>query len=623
MIISKFYSLIHEELLAILQNNITDHRTQEHREIVLNKGYAFMIWFLRFYGQKDLYKSYITDGNDDSSCDIIFSNKSVQGENIFYVVQSKVINLSAKKQDIAIDENNFPKINKEEFGNVLNDFQVLLSREKKLGKNENFNKKYEELKKHLENNGKVKFIFFTLANSNTEIVDAISSFNKNNSPNITLEVIDIDKIRRDYIEFKYKEVISGNPLEYTYTSEDSLVELNIERFSNSQRDIFEFEGRAKACSFSLKPKTIHALFKKYKFSLFFKNVRNPIHRSNYNQKIIDTLLKKPDSFWYFNNGITAITKILPDVGLHAKKITVKWGLQIINGTQTVYSVYWAYENATKGQREAMDVYAKIAMRLIGSSDEEFNLQITRYTNMQNPLHDRDFWANDDIQQKLQNESFATNIWYEKRRDEFRLNEEEQEKLGITIISNDDFILEYVSFHLQKPFYAIARRDDFFISRKDDAHGLYEDIFDNNKIKFEDMYASVLVWNTLMKISKLKQPLNILGASLLAITTAISKIVMQKYFAITRPNENSKNMNISRHIIKIHNNNHEKDRTELGQLLKYSEGLVEEKFKQNDVEKLQEQVKKMTTTQVFYDTFAEQVQESELDIVVIQAIELKE
>jgi hypothetical protein len=261
--------------------------------------------------------------------------------------------------------------------------------------------------------------------------------------------------------------------------------------------------------------------------------------------------------------------------------------------------------------------------LIGSSDEEFNLQITRYTNMQNPLHDRDFWANDDIQQKLQNESFATNLWYEKRRDEFRLSEEEQEKLGINIISNENFIVEYVAFHLQKPFYAITRRNDFFISSKEEKSGLYEDIFNVNKIKFEDMYASVLVWNTLKKISKLEQPITILGANLLAITTAISQIVMQKYFAITRPNENGKSMNISRHIIKIHKTNNEKDRIEFGQLLRYSEMLVEEKFNQDDFETQQEQATEMMTSQVFYDTFAEQVQRSEIDIEAIKAIEIKE
>jgi hypothetical protein len=631
MIITKFYNLINSELLEILQNNTSDERMEQHKDIAQNKGYAFMIWFLRFYGQKDFYKSYITDGKDDSSCDIIFSNKDIQGKDIFYVVQSKVINLTVnenneliKSKDIIINEDTFPKINKEEFVNVLNDFQVVLSREKTLGKNENFNQKYAELKKHLENNGKVKFIFFTLANANVEITDSIAAFNKNYSPNISLEVIDIERLRKDYIEFKYKEIITGNPLEYNYIAEDSVIKLDIERFANTQRDIFEFEGRAKAVSFLLKPKTIHTLFKKYKFSLFFKNVRNPIHRSNYNQKIIDTLLKKPDSFWYFNNGITAITKILPDVGVHAQKITIE-GVQVINGAQTIYSVYYAYENATYMQRKAMDVYAKIAVRLIGSSDEEFNLQITRYTNMQNPLHDRDFWANDDIQQKLQNESFATNIWYEKRRDEFRLSEEEQEKLGISIIPNENFIAEYVSFHLQNPFYAIARRNDFFISSKDNTNGLYEDIFNSNKIKFEDVYASVLVWNTLMKISKLKQPLDILGAGLLATTTAISKIVMQKYFALIKPNENGKNMNISRHIIKIYKTNHEKDRIEFGQLLRYAEILVEEKLEKNNMDTFaifEEQAIKMITSQAFYDTFAEQVQKSELDIAAIQAIELK-
>jgi AIPR protein len=145
----------------------------------------------------------------------------------------------------------------------------------------------------------------------------------------------------------------------------------------------------------LKPKTVYELFKKYRFGLFFKNVRNPIHRSNYNEKIVETLLKKPNAFWYFNNGITAITKIMPEVGIHAKKIKLE-GLQIINGAQTVYSIYQAYQNATRIQRVAMDSDARMTFRLIRSSDEEFNMQITRYTNSQNSMEDRGFLVSDTV-----------------------------------------------------------------------------------------------------------------------------------------------------------------------------------------------------------------------------------
>lgn len=566
MIITDFYNLINKELVEILQNNVADERTKQHKNIDQNKGYALLVWFLKFYGQKDLYKSYITDGKDDSSCDIIFSNKTIEGEEIFYVIQSKYVKFDAA----TTKEDAYPKIQKQEFGSTLNDFSIILSDERTLGQNKNFNEKYKALKLHLENNGKVKFIFFTLANMNEDIKDALSAFNKNYAPNIELEILDIERVRRDFIEFRYKEIKTSNPLAYSYNSEDNSIELTIERFKNTNRDIFEFEGRAKAFTFLLKPKTIHDLFRKYGFSLFFKNVRNPIHRSNYNPKIVETLLKKPDAFWYFNNGITAITTILPTVGVHAQKIKIE-GLQIINGAQTVYSVYNAYQEATPLQRKAMDNYAKISIRLIASSDEEFNLQITRYTNLQNPMHDRDFWANDDIQQRLQNESFKTNLWYEKRRDEFQLDEQQQKKLNINVIPNTDFIYAYIAFHLQKSSLVISQRNYIFISKKDDKEGLYEEIFYHNNIAFEDMYAAYFVYQLIIEMPRLS---NYNGYEWLLLMAA--KTIMEKYFVQKFDNQSFKDFNLSGYILKIGKLQSKEKIDELKRILIYTYESVMEK-----------------------------------------------
>ena len=485
MYTSQFYQIINKELEECLDKNISDAKTHLHKNKDQNKGYAMLIWFLEFYGQKNTYQRFITDGKDDSACDIIFSNKNVEGEEIYYAVQSKWVN----------EPNSQKAINKEELGYTISEFTKMLNGKKENGTNEAFNQKYIELIRHWEGNGKMKFVYFTLASPNPETSSMIAAFNQNYSPNIQLELIDIERLKRDFIEFRYKQIRTNNPLEYTYTPEDRSIEIEIER--ENKRDIFELNGRSKAYIFVLKPKAIFELFKKYQFSLFFKNVRNPLAESNYNPKIVETLLTKPNAFWYFNNGITAITKVMAEIGVHAKKIKVE-GLQIINGAQTVYSIYQAYLKATKVQRMVMDSEARISFRLIRSNDEEFNLQITRYTNLQNPMLDRDFWANDDIQQKLQNESFSSNLWYERRRGEFRLSPQECEDLGIMIAPNELFIGAYLAFHLEKPQLAINEQKYFFISQKDHPKGLYETIFNANT-KFEDMYVALQLGATYLQI----------------------------------------------------------------------------------------------------------------------------
>ena len=547
MLLSKFYNLLDAEIEAILAKYTKDSRMARHKDIDHNKGYALLVWFLEFYAKKEIYENYITDGNDDSSCDIIFSNKNVLGEKIYYVVQSKWVKFSDDKREDA-----YPRISKQEFGYTLTDFSNVLSGNKQKGKNEDFNRKYDELEKHLEDNGKVKFIFFTLADGNEDINESLKNFNTKYSPNISLEVIDIQRIRRDFIEFRYKEIQTNNPLEYNYNSEETEIEIEIEREKN-QRDVFEFVGREKAFIFTLRPKVIFDLFQKYRFSLFFKNVRNPLHHSNYNEKIVKTLLEKPTSFWFFNNGVTAITKVMPDIGLHAKKLTIG-GLQIINGAQTVYSVYYAYLNASHLERQAMDSDARISFRLVKSSDLDFNLEITRYTNMQNPMEDRDFWANDEVQLRLQNESFKTNLWYEKRRDEFRGVENLKEK-GINIYPNKNISEAYLLFYLQLPFPILGKRNKVFVSRKDDKEGLYEVIFNQNT-RFEDMIASSLanslliaLFSTIDKNISDKSP---------AVTIyfepalSISKTVMQKYFNTIQKSEKNKNVNLSKFLIDFDN-----------------------------------------------------------------------
>ena len=609
----KFYNIIDKELESIIEINkdlpeIKKHKLKKQNE---RKGYATLLWFLDFYGQKTLDKTLITDGDDDGSCDIIFSNKNNQGETFFYIIQSKWLGERKAKSSLGI--------NKDEFGKTLTDFSAILQGTKKKGANEKFNRKYEELKVHLENNGKVKFIYFTLAIYNKDITDGVEAFRENYKPNIELETITLERIRRDYIEFKYKEIKTNNPLEYKYNAEDNIIELEIERFQNNHRDIFEFHGRTISYIFLLKPKTIFKLFDKFKFSLFYKNVRNPLHSSNYNKNIVNTLNKKPDAFWYFNNGVTAITELIPKIGQHAKKITIE-GLQIINGAQTIYSVYQAYLNASDKDRKKMDTDARIMLRLIRSSDEDLNTEITKFTNLQNPLYNRDFFSNDDIQIKLQNASFETNYWYEKRRGEFRQNDEIN-KYNIQIATNELVALTYVSFFKQDPVNSIMNSDNFFVSKKEDAKGLYEYIF-NDTTKYEDMLASLLMWELIVKLFGQQKDDDSIAKPVLDFfmpSLALSKIVLKKY--LLKRFNHKKELNLTGYIIKQFKEN---NKDEINLFLKsviYSIKKIQRKLDTNDKIKSQEKFRKLMTNIVFYETIKSELEEASFEIQDIDNINL--
>lgn len=622
----KFYDILDKELEKIIEDNNSDVNIQKGKtNNNKGKGYASLIWFLDFYSQKTLFKQYITDGKEDFSCDIIFSDINFDGEKIYYVIQSKWVDWKNKNKPIK-------KIEKDEFGKTLNDFETILRGDKGDSSNEKFNTKYKELLEHLENNGKAKFVFFTLADSNGELKTNIESFNKEYHPNVSLEIININRIRRDFIEFKYKEINTRNPLEYTYDSEKSTICLPIERFESgtdySKKDFLEFDGKEKAYIFLLRPKTIYDLFEKYGFSLFFNNVRNPLLFSNYNKKIEETLKKKPGSFWYFNNGVTAITKMIPDVGKHAKNIELG-GLQIINGAQTVYSIHKAYANATELERKIMDNDARVTFRLIRSSDEDFNLEITKYTNYQNPMMDRDFMANDEHQIRLQNESFETNFWYEKRRGEFRINENKHKYIGVRIVPNELCAMAYIVFHLQQPVKALQGQEMFFISHKEDKEGLYEVIF-NRETNYIDMLASFHIWQLIFSFfgKREEDGLSIDSRMFPVILPALafSKIVLRKYFQTKF--EPQKEFNLSLHICKsFEKEDDEETQAVFYKALSYSIDTIFELIKPKDEEyndaKAENNFKKLVTSNGFYENVCDEFLEKEFDCSLIDNVVLDE
>ncbi len=489
----KFYELLQAEIDAILAatENANDARLHQHKDPKNNRGYALLVWFLAFYEQTAAYRTYITEGSDDYSCDIIFHKTDARGKTVYYVVQSKNIHPQNP-------EKNYPAIDKEELNAAVAEFRQLLDGLPLLSKNERFSEKYKELLQHLKNNGEAKFIFFSPAKPNRDIDTAqiVQNFEQAYR-GVRLEIIDGERLREAYIERRYKGILSNSPLLQNDDAQSSVIVLPIERRAAAQRDVLEFEGRAKAVIVLLRPKTLYDLFSVYAFSLFRSNVRNPLESSNYNQKIVDTLLHNADEFWFFNNGITAITDRLPQVNALGAQLELD-GFQIINGAQTVYSVYAAYAKANDKQRNNMDAYARISCRLIGSANERFNLQITRYTNSQNPMYEMDFWANDAVQQRLQRASFETDTWYATRRGEFQLTKAQQQKLGISILRSGDIAGAYLAFHLQRP-YDVSNSKRFFISEKEQADGLYETIF-HEEIRFEDIRTANIVAKLQGKLS---------------------------------------------------------------------------------------------------------------------------
>lgn len=537
MLTKDFYNIIDAELDAFITKYKDDELIKKHiRDINNQKSYALLIWFLDFYGRISNYSDFITDGENDSSCDIVFDSVNNQGNKVFYVVQSKWNN----------SDNSGKETNKDEILKALNDFETILRGEKK-SINEKLKSKIEELDLHLKANGEVKFIFLSLSQYKGNADENIEAF-RNNDVKTKFEVIDISRIRVDYIDRKYKRIDPVNPLETYQNPEESPITIEIVQKGGS----IKIEKPFEAYMFLLRPRAIWELFKTYGFALFYKNVRNPLFQSQFNSDIENTVTDNPSYFWYYNNGITAITYLLPEIGKKAEKVPLT-GLQIINGAQTVYSIYRAYENASRTKRIQMDSEALVTLRLLKSGGKDFDLNVTRYTNSQNPIQDRDFCANDEIQVALQNASYQTNVWYEKRRDEFRETPE-----GVKEIPNLVFANVYLAYHLQDPVSVIKNytqrfqtdKNLNFISHKDHKDGLYEKIFNKNT-SYEDMLCAFYVFD-IIDDKALFSYEDTFKTNLYHLL-ALFKIAFTKYLRA----KYGEKINVNKQIIKIYENEDKK------------------------------------------------------------------
>lgn len=148
-----------------------------------------------------------------------------------------------------------------------------------------------------------------------------------------------------------------------------------------------------------------ALHKAEGKALYERNIRYFLgsNKSGVNKAIKTTLQDDPASFFYLNNGITAVCEDIQPKGKNpnggSRKFNVR-GLSIINGAQTVAS---AAEFVDQHPGRSIDD-AKVMITLIkAGADGSFGKQITKARNHQNLVQTANFASLDENQERLRQE----------------------------------------------------------------------------------------------------------------------------------------------------------------------------------------------------------------------------
>ena len=135
--------------------------------------------------------------------------------------------------------------------------------------------------------------------------------------------------------------------------------------------------------------------------LFERNIRNFLPRSRINQRLTDTLDTSPSNFGLYNNGITIVC--LSSYQLQGNQ-RVLINPSVVNGCQTTMTIWKVCnrrlrsggsnpsEETNKWKKELNAAELPIKVVRIKAGDLVSLREITRYTNTQNAIREKDFLA---------------------------------------------------------------------------------------------------------------------------------------------------------------------------------------------------------------------------------------
>lgn len=282
---------------------------------------------------------------------------------------------------------------------------------------------------------KINLFLFCLCKASEESISA--------HPEITF--YGVEDIKNQWIE--YQSVISQtNPkqCELNIDFTDNITDAHILKFKAKDNNI-----NKKTFVVILTGDELVKLREKHRHQLFDKNVRTFLGKNKINTKIIDCAENTPGIFYCFNNGISITCNRCKET-IENKKLILEYP-QIINGAQTVNSLYEAYKrlltkNKAKlgskkfAEEETIKHFKqiKILCRIVENTDADFARNLTISTNSQNDVKIYDFYANEPIQEELQLKFANYSYFYERKRGERRYMESKGKPQNDFLGKNKDY-----------------------------------------------------------------------------------------------------------------------------------------------------------------------------------------
>lgn len=364
-------------LLAEMTKLAAEHNWNLNQEF--GRGYAFQLWCAITYSGYDQEvetepEQAMMYGSKDLGADLVFEDSNRKH---LIIAQCKYLSLTERKN---IDESDVASfVNRHA---LFSDQFWVRSNASEAAK-----EALIDYADRLANGWRASYLFFSTGRITERIADLVETFNekyRKDAQPVTCTVYDIAGLKDFYIR--------SQTLEESIPDE---VQLQLPRDRWIQKD-----DPLPTLLAIVKGNSLRSLYQHHKEALFAFNIRGYLGDRGINTAIRTTAEKKPEEFFYFNNGVSAICT---DFFIDKKSnLLIAKKFQIINGAQTVGALRQAAENSS------VEVLLRVTKTLGVATEKGFNAEVILYNNSQNVVKVSDFRANDPIQ-----------LWLEKKFVEYR------------------------------------------------------------------------------------------------------------------------------------------------------------------------------------------------------------